>query len=301
MTSYFNPVGYKRRLQNYRAFRKHLSVPLITVELTCRTDFELRGTDADILIQLRGPDVMFQKERLLNVALQALPLGCEAVALLDCDVIFHDPDWPSQTLRALERHSLVHLYERLRELRPEAPPWGAADEEAFAIRRSWAAERLRGSLPEDCFLKDHRAEGISGGMAWAARPELFHEIGLYDACVVGGGMRALLGGAIGRPQDAVEFMRYPTQWARHYIAWAEQFHQRAKGSIGALTGALDHLWHGDLANRRYAPRHVGFAEFDFDPVRDIGRDSSGVYRWTSNKPAMHQYVRDYFDARKEDG
>ena len=38
ITCYFNPVGYKRRLQNYHVFRRHLTIPLITVELSYRDD-----------------------------------------------------------------------------------------------------------------------------------------------------------------------------------------------------------------------------------------------------------------------
>ena len=36
ITAYFNPVGYRRRLWNYRFFRKQLSLPLVTVEFGWR-------------------------------------------------------------------------------------------------------------------------------------------------------------------------------------------------------------------------------------------------------------------------
>ena len=42
-----------------------------------------------------------------------------------------------------------------------------------------------------------------------------------------------------------------------------------------------------------------FGEEGFRP--DIALDDVGVWRWNSDKPAMHAYVRDYFAARKEDG
>src|SRR5450759_1082712 len=71
ITSYFNPVGYRRRLSNFRIFRERLKVPLVVVELTYGSDFELQEQDADILIQLRGGAVLWQKERLLNLALQS--------------------------------------------------------------------------------------------------------------------------------------------------------------------------------------------------------------------------------------
>ena len=72
ITSYFNPVGYKRRLSNYRMFRANLGAPLVTVELSFDGRFELTDQDADVLIHF----VMVPcsgKERLLNLALKAVP------------------------------------------------------------------------------------------------------------------------------------------------------------------------------------------------------------------------------------
>src|SRR5258705_5930755 len=80
ITSYFNPARYRRKLSNFKVFRKHLTVPLVAVELAYSNDFELQEQDADILVQLRGGAVLWQKGRLVNVALIALPPGCAMVA-----------------------------------------------------------------------------------------------------------------------------------------------------------------------------------------------------------------------------
>ena len=79
ITSYFNPASYRRRLANFNTFRQHLPIPLVAVELAYDADFELQEADAEILIQLRGGALLWQKERLLNVALQALPAACRKV------------------------------------------------------------------------------------------------------------------------------------------------------------------------------------------------------------------------------
>ena len=73
VTSYFNPAGYHRKLPNYRTFRKQLAVPLLAVELSHSDKFELEPNDADVLVQLNGGNVMWQKERLLNVGISHLP------------------------------------------------------------------------------------------------------------------------------------------------------------------------------------------------------------------------------------
>ena len=83
ITSYFNPMRSMRRLQNFRIFRNRLTVPLVAVELSYGADFELQEPDADILIQLRGGALLWQKDRLLNLALEALPDDCRKVAWLD--------------------------------------------------------------------------------------------------------------------------------------------------------------------------------------------------------------------------
>src|SRR5262245_46174241 len=120
ITCHFNPVGYHRRLQNYHTFRQHLAVPLVTVELAFNGSFELRGSDADILVQLRGGDVLWQKERLLNLALKSLPDSCDKVAWLDCDVVFESQDWAVRANQALDDFGLLHLFHERHNLPPDA-------------------------------------------------------------------------------------------------------------------------------------------------------------------------------------
>ena len=56
-----------------------------------------------------------------------------------------------------------------------------------------------------------------------------------------------------------------------------------------------------MANRRPGTRYQGLDEFDFDPARDIAVDAAGAWRWASDKPGLHAYVRGYFAGRREDG
>jgi hypothetical protein len=56
-----------------------------------------------------------------------------------------------------------------------------------------------------------------------------------------------------------------------------------------------------MRNRRYRERHEGLRRLQFDPSLDVAVAGGGCWRWSSDKPAMHRYVRDYFGARDEDG
>ena len=71
--------------------------------------------------------------------------------------------------------------------------------------------------------------------------------------------------------------------------------------MGFLDEDLRHLWHGDVRDRAFGARDEGLARFGFDPGADIAVDAHGCWRWSSDKPDLHRYVRDYFAARAEDG
>ena len=68
-----------------------------------------------------------------------------------------------------------------------------------------------------------------------------------------------------------------------------------------IPGRLFHLWHCELRNRRYGQRHRARELLDFDPGADIAIDRGGCWRWNSDKPDLHEYVRTYFAQRREDG
>ena len=190
ITAYFNPAHYCRRRHNYREFRRRLSTPLLTVELGYDGRFELGTGDADVLIRVEGRDVMWQKERLLNIGLRALPSECKYVAWLDCDVVFERPDWAEATCLALCERPVIHLFHDVYELGPteqvEAPRGSGTS--GRSILAGAGTEEDRGELLRANMRGNH---SVHSGLAWAARRDALAD-GLYDACVVGSGNRAIL-------------------------------------------------------------------------------------------------------------
>ena len=301
ITAYFNPAGYARRARNYRLFRERLTVPLVAVELSFDGRFELAPGDAEVLVQLHHGDVMWQKERLLNLALAHLPPACDAVAWLDGDVVFARDDWAARARRALEDHALVHLFEERHDLPPEA---GA---DALA---SWSAEPTATSIVRRLAAGEIGHEALSGnelvvrfrsctGLAWAMRREALERHRLYDATIVGSGDKAIGFAALGVPETAAAALEMNAPRAEHYLAWARPFAATVRRRVGHIAGRIFHLWHGDLADRGYTRRHRLLA--DFDPFTDIALDDEGAWRWSSAKPALHAAVKDYFESRREDG
>jgi len=179
LTSYFNPMRYRRRRANYRAFREQLNVPLVAVELANGAGFELTEEDADVLIQLRDGDVMWQKERLLNVALGALPASCRQVVWLDCDTVFAKEDWAERVSALLERFMLVQAFSHVDFLSTDGGVVCTRPSAALAIESGLTGSSQFG-------VPTLRGPGsTNNGLAWAARRELLDEVGFYDACIVG--------------------------------------------------------------------------------------------------------------------
>ena len=296
ITTYFDPSGTRKRLETYRTFRRNLSIPLVAVELSFQERFQLGEADADILIQLRGEDVLWQKERLVNIALQALPDHCDAVAWLDCDIIFLREDWAAAARGQLEHYALVQPFERVHYMErldpPKFPDWRPPD-----YFESFGARYARGELRDEMFATTgaSRLLRYAPGMAWMARRCMLAEHGLYDAGVVGGGDALLVAAACGRGDEKASAFQMSGQQRRHYNAWASRFHGDVRGRISFVEGDLLHLWHGDPTQRRYTERFKDFHRFEFDPQADLAHAAEGVYRWNSHKPELHDYVRGHFE------
>jgi hypothetical protein len=303
ITSYFNPVGYKRRLENYRLFRQRLAVPLVTVELSFDGTFELRGEDADILVQLHGGDVMWQKERLLNIALKWLPDACNKVAWLDCDVVFTSDDWVEHANRALDQFSLLHLFQERHDLPREVgsdqlDSW-TAPMPAISMIFRFAVE---GVSPQELLLSHPRENRRSAnGLAWASPREVLDVHGFYDACILGSADRAILCAALGTFDYCTRGLLMNARQEEHYLAWARPYFATVRGRIGYLPGRASHLWHGEVKDRQYGERDRALQAFDFDPFNDIALDHTGCWRWSSDKRQLHAFIASYFASRNEDG
>lgn len=294
ITSYFNPAGYRRRLLNYRRFRAALSVPLAVAELSFDGRWELTAQDADQLVQVADGDVMWQKERLLNLVLTRLPAECEYVAWIDADVVMQDRDWPQQAVDALITVPIVQLFSVVRHLDASGGPGPGTVRTAVSA----AAAVLRGQPPS---IIVGTMNTYAHGNGFAARRELLERHGLYDRCVIGGGDSALLGGAYGVQDVLADCWRMSPAQRDHYLHWAAGFHADVKGRVAALPGEMLHLWHGELTDRRYGRRHVDLEPHCFDPNLDIGLGADGAWRWTSDKPGLRALLCDYFRSRLEDG
>jgi hypothetical protein len=260
VTCHFNPGGYPRLAENYRIFRDALgSLPLYTAEASFDGTFI---SDGPVQLAATAANILWQKERLLNLVVAALPAKYDRVAWLDADVIFRRPDWYEAASQLLDRFPVVQLAESV-----------------VTNGRDWNMAAAIG-FEQPCKY----------GYAWAARRELFP---LYDAAVIGGG--DWLNAAGWRGVRCTNLTPSPA-WQAHYDRWAAEAKRKAGGKIGCLAGEIFHLDHGTHKSRQYNERYNLVR--GLDPDRDLESDDSGLWRWTSGH-YMHA-VRGFFD-RRQDG
>jgi hypothetical protein len=257
----------------------------------------LNSGEAEILIQKRSKDLLWQKERLLNIAIGALPKKCKYVAWLDCDVIFENPHWEHLAAEKLEHVPLVQPYSSLINL--EANGELPSDPHKHN-RQPIGNPEVFATLPEHALQHQFNGKGAACGYAWAAQKELLQKHGLYDACIIGSGDRAIFCAATGRFADAAAYMRMNSRRYAHYLRWAEPFFEDVAGRIGWIDGRVLNMWHGTMQNRQYESRHVDLKRHEFVPDLDIQLEESGCWIWKSVKPDMQKLLKDYFFSRNED-
>lgn len=292
VTCLFNPAGYRIRNENYRRFRQELSLPLLTVELSFDGRFTLTENDAEILIQIEGGDVMWQKERLLNIGIAALPPSARKVLWIDADVILPGEQWISQVSTMLEVFSTLQPFATVNHLN--------APFHAPKTQSSMAAVQEAGDFASVIHQSASRGTSPCSGYVWAANAELLRKHGLYDGCIVGGGDTAWLCAATGSFDAVMDLHSMNQAQRRRYLNWAIPVHQDTEGRVAHMEAQIGHLWHGSWKARKGRSRHQILLGANFNPYLDIGANEREPWSWTSDKPDLHQAVSDYFQSRAED-
>lgn len=297
VTSYFNPVGYQSRSENYAIFRDRIvasRLPLLTIECAFGDDAFTLPPSPQVM-QVRSGAVLWQKERLLNLAISCLPEHYTKVAWVDGDTLFENPRWAVETSRLLDSYPVVQPFQAATRLSPEHTPQAGAE--------LWCGFAAAQTIdPESLRTGDYHRHGETG-LAWAAQRVVLTDCGLYDACIIGGADHVMAHAMCG-DWDSVcidRLIGLHTPQLAHVRRWGECIYARVRGRIGYVDGAAFHLWHGEREARRYTARHRELAAFGFDPDQDIRIGTSGCWEWASDKRAMHGWASEYFAARREDG
>jgi hypothetical protein len=282
ITCFFNPTHSKRLEDNYLQFRKHLKHPIVAVELA----FDNQPFFIENAICLRGTEknIMWQKERLLNIALESLPNQADKVAWLDADIIFENEKWFQETEQKLEIHPVVQLFEYVYEKPGNSEPVN----QGIGFGKYKSLNDLDTPWPQPW---------PKVGIAWAARREVLSN-GFFDKHILGS-------------SDTYQLLSWLNAWdhemigrlnpylRRQFLLWAWEGSQKVNGDIGFISGNIEHLPHGKLSDRKYYERDQILAEHAFDPERDVDLDNNKIFKWNSDKFLMQDKIKQYFFDRND--
>lgn len=284
VTCFFNPVGYQSLRRNYDRFAAGIAdsgIPLVTVELAIGDQPHTIEPKEEKVIHVRGNDVMFSKENLLNIAFRHVPQRFSRIAFLDCDLRWNRPDWHQDAAKMLDTHGAVQLFNYI----------------CYLDRKGDVCHH------GPSYTRKHQQKiggwGAPGGGWLVSRDWLEWTGGLYEHCVVGAGdMIHTLMGFLGDIELPWQEQLSP-QMREEARTWARRCHSFVRGQVACVDATVTHLWHGDRSDRQHTTR--GRMLSQCDPATWMRHNDDGVLEWTDAAPdTIRQQLVDYFTARRED-
>jgi hypothetical protein len=126
------------------------------------------------------------------------------------------------------------------------------------------------------------------GFAWGARREVLYACPLYDKALIGGSNHILAHAAVGQiPSECIA--KSFTDDLNDVKAWMNRFYNVVNGQLGYVPGDLYHIWHGDIASRRYLKRIRDFTK----EAKDLNeRDRQGFRVAKGSNRYMRRYYRE---------
>jgi len=297
LTSYFNPTGYSSKLRNYRKFIAPIikgGLHHVVVECSFNNGgYEI--PEGPGVVRVNANDILWQKERLLNIALQHVPSTCTKVVWIDSDILFANPRWAVETSALLDDYHIVQPYEYAIRLPRNRVNYtsGGLTYNSFAL--------VYNKYPNALINGNFNKHGHTG-FVWAGRKDVFEDLGFYDACLSGVADHLMAHSFCGDwHSPCLQRMFLDNKiFFGHYEAWSKKIFERVQGRMGCTPGTVLHLWHGEMANRRYLENMQHLAGTDFDPAQDLALNDAHCWELRRNNGEIVSWTKSYFTQRQED-
>jgi len=308
-----NPERYRQRTKLFKEFMgrmKNYKVNHVVVECVQGTrPYEVTDVSNPLHIQLSTDSVVWMKENLVNVALARLPTNWKYAAWIDGDVDFVNPDWVEDTIHELQHAPVVQLFEHAIDLGPDHEflnkweSFGSCYSKGKPFRGSkekWHVDEKQESYYFGQYSGVASGEYWHSGYAWAATREALNGFGgLLDFAIAGAGDHHMACAIIGKANLSV-----PKNVNPNYIKLLREWETRALRTahkhMGFVKGTLVHYWHGKKRDRQYRSRWEILSKNQFDPTRDLHKDTQGLWVLHPSNIRLRDDLRKYFQSRNED-
>lgn len=296
ITSYFNATGYTSKFNNYNIFvetLKRSGISFFSGECAFQgREFQL----PEVNFKFRANSILWQKERILNRIIQNLPKEYKYIAWIDADVLFTNEFWAIDTVKALQINNIVQLFKNCVRL-PQGHNYFQCEGEVYK-----SCGYITSNNPAILDAERFDLHGHTG-FAWAARREILEDCGLYESAIAGAADH-LIFHAIYNDLDTLclnKLFKDCNEQKDHFYKWADYFYKQVQGKFSYVDGNLYHLWHGSVADRRYAIRNQQLSDLNYNPADDLIYNQEMLeFSQTGRNKGLERFFINYFESRKED-
>lgn len=291
-----NHVRFKRRFELFWKFIRHMgmqpNILLYIVECAFGDrPFVVTEHGNPRHLQLRTNNELWNKENMINLMAQRLPLNWKYMAWIDADLRFDRMDLAAETIHQLQHYPLVQLFATSVNYGP--------DGEVISTFKGFGYEYARGKKYD--YQVAYKKGTWHSGFAWAITREAFTGIGgLPEFGILGAGDHHLALAAIGKPLNTIP-KGIHANYSKAVLELARRCDLVIRRNIGYVPGTVHHGWHGTFKARKYCERWKILVDNNFDPEAHLIKDWQGLNIFDSDAPLnlAHQ-IRIYFRQRNED-
>jgi hypothetical protein len=302
--TYFNFTGSDSRRKNYSIFKKNIkkyNLNLLTVEFSADGVFSLNNDDADVLIQLSDGDIMWQKERLLNIGIDHLPENTDIVLILDTDIVFSCENILDLICKKLETHKAVHCLSSVSHLNPFVMDYENTDYFAIDIEKDTHLI-LDNTIPSCIRTYEVFANFQMGcaGYAWAFKYETIKNVKLFEYNIIGGGDKISASAFIGIPFPPMTVAGENT--FPPYSSYLEKVKKYGinKETVSYVDSPIFDLFHGFHVYRHVMERHGILKTCNFDVTKDLISRKGLPFRFADTvQDSTKKQIIDYFYNRND--
>ena len=287
-----NICEFKRRWELMRDFILRLenypNVQLYVVEMAYgNQDFHITLPNNPRHLQLRTKYALWHKENMINLAIKKLiPEDWKAVAWIDGDVEFENPNWVIDSLKILNNFDIIQLFTTCFDLDENQKP--------MKIFQSFGYKYAHG---EEFIVKNNQGPNYwHPGYAWACTRNFYDKIGfIYDKGILGSGDYVVAQALLGNLGCKNAKMPGYVMDIKNYVDKFVDF------KVGYIPTNIIHYFHGSKANRKYTERIQILLKYNYDPNFHVYYDEQGILVPTNYLcDDFLQDINKYFFERNED-
>lgn len=272
--TYFNYYNDSVRKNNYIEFRKRFNHDITTVEVA-KNKSELFIDDA-IQIVAKKENLIWQKERCFNIALESLPQNVDKIVWVDTDIIFHNENWIEDLDKTLDDHPFAQPFERVVELH---------NDYNHNLNCFSYAKLLYDKIHYGSEIGISTAPGLSWGCRRSVLPN-----GFYDKHILGSNDAMQIYAWIGDIFNK-KILQMPNSLILDFLEYYKKIENCNGKQISYCKGVVEHLYHGSFRKRGYNSRGKLLTN-NFD-VKDIEIDNNLLYK-INNEEKLNEIIQHFY-------